>query len=141
MITLGLFEKIANDGVAGLVRNKSLFWEEMPLQSNGAPASGAWIVTRSGDNTTSHGRYNNKTTVDFFVAFGNKIKTETTHQAILKWLIDNQCICSLVGEIDGNTYEFANVRIRPTSTPNNDGVTENGLIVKSASAEVIYDLT
>ena len=39
----------------------------------------------------------------------------------------------------GQTMTFYNVRIRPTSTPQNTGATENGDIVKFASIDVIYD--
>lgn len=139
MITLALFRRIAQDGVAGLTKDKDFFWEEAPLQSNGEPASGVWIVTRGGDASNSPKQLNLKTTVDIYVAFGNKVKTEATHEAILTWIINNSCICELSGIVGGITYEYSNIRIRPTVTPANSGVTENGLVVKVASVQLTYD--
>ena len=139
MITLALLKQMASDEVADLEIDKSLFWEEMPLQKDGKPATGVWIVTRGGDAGDAKGR-NQRSTVDFYVALANKPKTEAVHQAILRWIIANRCFCELSGTVGDTAYSFANVRLRPTTTPQNYGSTENGLIVKIASAEVIYDL-
>jgi hypothetical protein len=139
MITLALLKQMASDEVADLEIDKSLFWEEMPLQKDGKPATGVWIVTRGGDAGDAKGR-NQRSTVDFYVALANKPKTEAVHQAILRWIIANRCFCELSGTVGDTAYSFTNVRLRPTTTPQNYGSTENGLIVKIASAEVIYDL-
>lgn len=140
MITLGLFEQMAQDGVAGLTRNKDFFWEEMPLQRDGSPAQGVWLVTRQGDLTTSQNGLNLVSIVDFYVGFSNKVRTEAVHTAILQWLLQNKCICELSGTVGGTTYSYSNVRIRPTTTPENGGATENGTIVKIASARLVYDI-
>lgn len=139
MITLALLEQMVQDKVADLTIDKDLFWEEAPLQKDGKPASGVWLVTRGGDAGDAKGR-NLHTTVDFYVALANKPKTEAVHQRILEWIIANKCFCELSGSVGGTTYAFTNVRIRPTVMPQNFGATENGLIVKIASAEVIYSL-
>lgn len=139
MITLALLEQMVRDNVADLTLDKDLFWEELPLQRDGKPASGVWLVTRGGTAGDAKGR-NLHTTVDFYVALANKPKTEAVHQRILEWIIKNRCFCELSGSVGGTTYSFSNVRLRPTVTPQNFGATENGLIVKIASAEVIYNL-
>lgn len=139
MITLALLEKMAEDGVANLTPDEDLFWEELPLQKDGKPANGVWLVTRGGNAGDAKGR-NLHTTVDFYVALANKPKTEAVHQQILQWINRNRGWCGLSGTVGGATYAFENVRIRATVTPQNYGATENGLIVKIASAEVIYDL-
>lgn len=139
MITLALLEQMVRDNVADLTLDKDLFWEELPLQRDGKPASGVWLVTRGGTAGDAKGR-NLHTTVDFYVALANKPKTEAVHQRILEWIIANRCFCELSGSVGGTTYSFSNVRLRPTVTPQNFGATENGLIVKIASAEVIYNL-
>lgn len=140
MITYALFKKMSDDEVAGLRADENFFWEEMPLQSNGKPASGVWLVTRGGDASMSPQALNLKTTVDLYVAMGNKIATEATQQAILEWIIANPAICELCGSVGGAIYSYENVRLRPTTTPQNEGVTENGLIVKYASLQVTYDI-
>lgn len=139
MITLALLKQLASDRVANLVIDQNLFWEELPLQREGKPASGVWLVTRGGNTGDAKGR-NERCTVDFYVALANKPKTEAVHQEILRWIIRNPCFCELSGSVGDTTYSFTNVRLRPATTPQNYGATENGLIVKIASAEVIYDL-
>lgn len=140
MITLAILEKMVEDGVAGLEIDKNFFWEEMPLQKNGKPAQGVWLITRSGSASNNPKGLNLKSTVDFYVAFGNKPKTEAVQQQILEWILGNRFFCYLSGTVGGTTYQFSNVRIAPATTPDNAGATENGLIVKVASANLTYDL-
>lgn len=140
MITLALLNQMVQDGVGGLTKNKDFFWEEMPLQKDGKPANGVWIITRPGGTSGRNGK-NLRTTADFYVAFGNKAKTEVIHKAIRDYLFNHICFCELSGSIDGTnySYEFSNVRLQGATTPQNDGITENGLIVKVASVDIIYD--
>lgn len=139
MIVLALFREMVKEGVAGLVEDENFFWEEAPLQRNGSPAKGVWLVTRSGSLQTSSKGLNLRTTVDFYVAMPNKVQTEQIHQQIREWLTEKLYFCQLKGEEGGVSYSFSNIRIRPTSTPNNVGATPNGTIVKVASAELVYD--
>lgn len=139
MIALAILQKMNKDGVAGLTLDKDFFWEELPLQSNGKPAQGVWIVTRGGSNQNTPRGLNQHSTLDFYVAFANKAKTEATHAEILSWIRQNMAICELSGNVAGGSYHFSNIRIWPTTTPQNNGATENGNIVKFASVDVIYD--
>lgn len=140
MITLALLRQIVDDGVANLVIDKNCFWEQAPLQKDGSPASGVWLVTRGGNAANSPKGLNLRTTVDFYVALANKPQTEAVHQQILEWIIKNPCICEMAGSVGGTTYDYYNVRIRPTTTPQNFVVTQNNLVVKIASAELVYDI-
>lgn len=140
MITLAILEKMAEDNVADIVIDSNAFWEQAPLQKDGNPAQGIWLVTRGGDATVSPKGLNLKTTVDFYVALANKPKTEDTHKKILQWILANPCLCELSGSVGGISYNFTNVRIRPTTTPQNFVVSQNGLVVKLASANIIYDI-
>lgn len=140
MITLALLKQLVDDGVANLVIDQNCFWEQAPLQKDGSPASGVWLVTRGGNASNSPKGLNLRTTVDFYVAFANKPKTEEVHQQILEWMIQNPCICELSGSVGGVTYSYANIRIRPTTTPQNFVITQNNLVVKIASAELVYDI-
>lgn len=139
MIAFALYEQMAKDGVGGLVRNKDFFWEEARLQPDGNPASGVWLVTRAGSITSSRRGLNLRTTIDFYIATRNKLRTETLHQAIRQYLTKNMYFCRLAGEFKGIAYDFVNVRVRPATTSQNDGMTQNELIVKVASAELVYD--
>lgn len=140
MITLAILQQMTADGVADLVVDENCFWEEAPLQKDGKPAQGVWLVTRGGNAANSPKGLNLHTTVDFYVALANKPKTESVHQQILEWLIANPCICELTDSVGGVGYDFKNIRLRPTTTPQNFVVTENHLVVKIASADVIYDI-
>lgn len=140
MITLALLQRMVSDNVADLVIDKNCFWEQAPLQKDGSPASGVWLVTRGGNASRSPKGLNLHSTVDFYVALANKPKTEEVHQRILEWVIQNPSLCRLSGSVGGATYDYTNVRIRPTTTPQNFVVTQNNLVVKIASAEIIYDI-
>lgn len=139
MITLAILEQMASDKVADLVVDQNCFWEQAPLQADGKPASGVWLVTRGGSATNSPKGLNLRSTVDFYVALANKPKTEAVHQEILTWILENPCFCELSGSVGGTTYSFSNIRIRPTTTPQNVMITSNNLVVKIASAELVYD--
>lgn len=140
MITLALLKQMADDGVANLVIDQNCFWEQAPLQRDGGPATGVWLVTRGGNAANSPKGLNLRSTVDFYVALANKPKTEDVHQQILEWIINNPCFCNLSGSVGGTTYSFSNVRVRPTTTPQNTMITSNNLVVKIASAELVYDI-
>lgn len=140
MITLAILRQMVHDNVADLEIDQNCFWEQAPLQRDGSPASGVWLVTRGGNASNSPKGLNLRSTVDFYVALANKPKTEAVHQEILEWLIDNPCICELNGSVGGTTYSFSNIRIRPTTTPQNYMITANNLVVKIASAELVYDI-
>jgi len=139
MITLAILQKMVADGVAGLIQDKTIFWEEAPLQKNGAPAQGVWIVTRGGSlRNTPHG-HNQNTIADIYIAFADKIRAEQTFAAIIEWMRQNLGICELSGAVGDSRYTFTNIRIRPTASPSNSGATLDGIIVKVASAEIYYD--
>lgn len=141
MIALAILQQMNRENVAGLTIDKDFFWEELPLQKNGNPAQGVWIVTRGGSSVNTPKGLNQHSTLDFYVAFANKAKTEATHALISAWIRQNPTICELSGAVAGGSYSFSNIRIRPTTTPQNYGATENGNIVKFASVDVIYDIT
>lgn len=140
MITLAILEQMEQDDVADIVVDSNAFWEQAPLLKDGKPAQGIWLVTRGGDATNSPKGLNLKSTVDFYVALANKPKTEEVHQKILEWILANPSLCELTGSVGGITYDYVNVRIRPTTTPQNFIVSENGLVIKLASANIIYDI-
>lgn len=140
MISLAILKQMASENVANLVIDKNAFWEEAPLQKDGAPAQGVWFITRGGSAQNSPKGLNLHSTVDIFVALANKPKTEKVHQDILSWLLKNPTFCELAGSVGGVDYDFTNVRIRPTTTPQNSAITQNHLIVKVVSVNIIYDL-
>lgn len=139
MITLALYQKMQQDNVAGLADLGNFYWEEMPLQHDGEPASGVWLITRPGNIENTTRGLNLRSTVDFYVGLEDKVEIENFLAQIRNWVTTNRYFCELSGSIGDTNYHFTNIRIRPTTTPQNSGVTENGIFVKVASAEIIYD--
>lgn len=147
MITLALFEEMIRQKVAGLIGDdddpkRNFYWEEAPLTNQkdlSSIARGVWLVTRPGNIEGTNKGLNLRTTVDFYVAMPDKVQTEQIHQEIRHWLTETRYLCQLSGSLGDTSYQFSNIRIRPTTTAQNSGITENGLIVKVASAELVYD--
>ena len=48
MITLAILKQMEADQVGNLTIDRDFFWEELPLQKNGEPAQGVWLVTKIG---------------------------------------------------------------------------------------------
>lgn len=140
MITLAILKQMEADKIDGVIVDETAFWEQAPLASDGNPLEGIWLVTRGGDASNAPKGHNLHSTVDFYVAFNNKVEAEKVQQDILQWIIKNPSFCELVGSAGGIDYKFYNVRIRPTTTPENYVVSQNGLVVKMASATIIYDI-
>lgn len=144
MITLALFEEMSRQKVAGLIGDpddpkRNFYWEEAPLQHNGDPAQGVWLITRGGNISNSRRGLNLKTTVDFYVGLRDAVEGEKIHREILRWLTKTLGFCELRGSVRGMDYHFSNIRLRPEATPQNDGVTDNGVFVKVASCLLVYD--
>lgn len=140
MIGLAILAKMAEDGVANLALDKNCWWEQAPLSLAGKPAQGVWAVTRGGSAENSPKGLNLHETVDLYVALANKAESELAHQCILEWVLAHRCICELSGIVEGVAYDYHNVRIRPTTTPSQYLITQNGMVVKTASIEVVYDI-
>lgn len=140
MITIAIFNQMAQDQTLNLTPNKDFYYEELPLQKNGKPSTGVWLVTRGGSAFATPKGHNLKQTIDFYIADDNKANADKKLEAISAWLRANRCICALSGSAGGNLYSFRNIRIVPATTPLNNGHTDNGMIVKTLSANVVYDL-
>ena len=139
MITMALLQKIVADNVAGLELDKNLFCEELPTRPDGTFAEGVWAVSRGGSISNNGIGINLHAIIDFYVALGDRVKIETTHQAISDWAQSNRTICELSGSVGDTSYKLSNIRIRQTRTPQNSGITSNGVLVKVSSLEVYYD--
>ncbi len=141
MITYAIMKAIATDGVAGLTIDQNFFWEQEPLQNDGKPAQGAWIVSRGASNFEAPKGLNQRTTIDFYVAYNDKTKSEATLEAIASWIRNHRVICDLSGAVGSSSYAFENIRISPATTPQNVGLNAtNGQIVKTTSAEIVFDI-
>lgn len=140
MIAIAILKQMEADHVAALTADRDFFYEELPLQHNGEPAQGVWIVTRGGSAQNTPKGHNLKTTLDFYIAYQNKANADAVLAEIAAWIRANRCICELSGSVGSNLYSFYNVRLAPATTPMNNGATTNGNIIKLTSANVVYDI-
>lgn len=141
MITYAIMKAIADAGTAGLTIDKDFYWEQEPLQANGKPAQGAWLLSRGGSNVDTTKGLNQRVTIDIYVAYNDKTKTEATLKAIADWIRNNRVICTLSGTASGSSYAFTNVRITPATTPQNVGLNAtNGQVIKTVSADIVFDI-
>lgn len=141
MITYAIMKAIADAGTAGLTIDKDFYWEQEPLQANGKPAQGAWLLSRGGSNVDTTKGLNQRVTIDIYVAYNDKTQTETTLKAIADWIRNNRVICALNGTASGSSYAFTNVRITPATTPQNVGLNAtNGQVIKTVSADIVFDI-
>lgn len=141
MITYAIMKAIADAGTAGLTIDKDFYWEQEPLQANGKPAQGAWLLSRGGSNVDTTKGLNQRVTIDIYVAYNDKTKTEATLKAIADWIRNNRVICALNGTVSGSSYAFTNIRITPATTPQNVGLNAtNGQVIKTVSADIVFDI-
>lgn len=141
MITYAIMKAIADAGTAGLTIDKDFYWEQEPLQANGKPAQGAWLLSRGGSNVDTTKGLNQRVTIDIYVAYNDKTQTEATLKAIADWIRNNRVICELNGTASGSSYAFTNVRITPATTPQNVGLNAtNGQVIKTVSADIVFDI-
>ena len=141
MITYAIMKAIADAGTAGLTIDKDFYWEQEPLQANGKPAQGAWLLSRGGSNVDTTKGLNQRVTIDIYVAYNDKTQTEATLKAIADWVRNNRVICELNGTASGSSYAFTNVRITPATTPQNVGLNAtNGQVIKTVSADIVFDI-
>ena len=141
MITYAIMKAIADAGTAGLTIDKDFYWDQEPLQANGKPAQGAWLLSRGGSNVDTTKGLNQRVTIDIYVAYNDKTKTEATLKAIADWIRNNRVICELNGTASGSSYAFTNVRITPATTPQNVGLNAtNGQVIKTVSADIVFDI-
>lgn len=134
MITLSLLQQLENEGFGTI--DTDLFYEEAPLDSNGNPKEGVWIVSRGSAVT----RFNTEIqSFDLYSRYKNKITGAKKLYDILDYLKEAySSVCDLPACPPYSESTFKNVRILPTSGVENVGTDENGKVVRVISGEVYY---
>lgn len=134
MIALHILKLLENEGFGTI--DTDLFFEEVPLDGNGVPRQGIWIVERG----TDVNRFNTQTqNFDIYSRYTNKLTGYKKLEAILDYLQEaygNVCTLPAVPPHSSTVYE--NVRLTPTSSVENVGVDENNKIVRVISGTVQY---
>lgn len=134
MITLHLAQLLADEGFGTL--DTDIFWEDIPLNSNGDPIEGIWVVTRGAPIS----RFNIAIqSFDIYARYANKITTHQKLEAILEYFWELQGVeCDLPAVPPYSTATYTNIRILPTSSVESVGSDEQDKIVKVISGDIRY---
>lgn len=134
MIALHILKLLENEGFGTI--DTDLFFEEVPLDGNGVPRQGIWIVERG----TSVNRFNTRTqNFDIYSRYTNKLTGYKKLEAILDYLQEAYGeVCTLPAVPPYSSTVYENVRLTPTSSVENVGVDENNKIVRVISGTVQY---
>lgn len=136
MVTLHIAKLLENEGFGTL--DTDIFWEEIPLGSDGKPKEGIWIVPRGFPLT----RFNaTAQAFDIYSRYANKITGSQKLEEILKYIQEAYGeVCELPTVPPYSLTQYGNVRLIPTSGIENVGSDEQDRIVRVISAEVQFNI-
>ena len=134
MIALHILKLLEDEGFGTI--DSDLFFEEAPLDGQGKPKQGMWIVERG----TSVNRFNTQTqNFDIYSRFSNKLTGYKKLEGILDFLQEAYGeICELPAVPPYSSTVYHNVRIEPTSSVENLGTDVDNKIVRVISGTVQY---
>ena len=114
----------------------NLFFEEAPLNKQGVPKDGIWIVERG----TPVSRVNsNIQNFDIYARYTDKLTGYQKLDEILEFLrLAYGEVCDLPLAPPYSDIQYTNVSIIPTSSVENIGTDENNKIVRAISGQVQY---
>lgn len=132
MISLHIAKLLEDEGFGTL--DSDIFWEDMPLDSDGNPKEGIWVVPRGLEVS----RFNSSPqAIDIYSRYSNKLTGSQKLQDILEFLREAyDTVCELPTVPPYSTTEYVNVQIVPTSSIENVGSDEQDKVVRVVSAEV-----
>jgi len=134
MVTLHIAQLLEDEGFGTL--DSTIFWEDMPLDANGKPIDGLWIVPRGAalsrfDYTTQ--------SFDIYARDKNKVTSSRLLEDILEYLqTAYEEVCELPTVPDVSSTRYYDCRIQPTSAIENVGVDEQDKVVRVISGEIKY---
>lgn len=134
MVTLHIAKLLEDNGFGTL--DQDIFWEDMPLDAQGDPIDGIWVVARGSALT----RINHTVqSFDIYSRSSNKLASSKKLEDLLNYLQQAyQEVCDLPTVPPYSMTEYTNVRITPVSGIENVGVDEQDKVVRVISGEVRY---
>lgn len=134
MILLSLLKQLENDGLG--VIDTSLFYEENPIDPQGNPREGIWVVSRSAGVS----RFNtNIQNFDIYTRFKNKLVAGQKSKQVLDLLKSYYSLCDLPA-VPPYTSGYRNVTIVPSSGVSSLGSDEQDNMIYVISGQVNYDI-
>lgn len=133
MVTLHIAAWLAQEGFGTL--DQDICWEEEPVDMDGKPRDGIWIVSRG----TPYGRYIKTQAFDIYTRYSNKLTGSAMLEAILERLQNAYGdTCELPTMEPHSTATYTEVRLMPTSGIENVGSDAQDKMVRVISGEVKY---
>lgn len=136
MITLHILKLLEDNGFGTI--DTDLFCEEMPIDKQGNPIQGIWIVSRGSEvNRVDIGNQN----FDIYSRYTNKLTGAVKLDNILNFLKESYGdVCTLPTVPPHSLTEYYNVRITPTSGVENVGIDDQDKVVRVISGNVKYKI-
>ena len=136
MVTLHILQLLEDEGFGTI--DTDLFWEDIPVDSNGDPKNGVWIVPRGAPVSI----YN--TTIqpfDIFSRYSNKVTGSKKLEDILEYLKTAFTeVCELPIVPPYSLTNYYDVTITPESGIENVGSDEQDKVVRVISGKVKYNI-
>lgn len=135
MVTLHLLKLLEDNGFGTI--DTDLFFEEAPLDANGVPKQGVWIVTRGSEVTRLNVGNQN---FDIYSRYTNKLTGGIKLENILTFLKEAYGdVCTLPTVPPYSLTEYYNVTITPTSGVENAGTDEQDKVVRVISGNIRFN--
>lgn len=146
MITINLLKLLENENIGTLALNgwtssigsRGLYWQDMPIKSDGKDAEGIWVISRQGVVSQVNTGF---TPFDIYARFSSPFKGSEKLEEIMQLLkTEYQDTCELPIVIDV-PYTYTNVRVKPVGSVQNIGQDLANNTVWSLSGELRYNRT
>lgn len=135
MISLHIAKWLEEEGFGTV--DTDIFWEDAPLDGQGNPKNGIWVVPRGSADT----RFTNVQQFDIYSRYTNKLtgsqKLEAISQRIKEAYGDT---CELPTVPPYSLIEYYNVMFQPVSGVQNVGTDEQDKVVRVISAEIQFNI-
>lgn len=134
MITLHIAKLLEDEGFGTL--DSDIYWEDMPLDSQGNAKNGIWIVPRSAPVTRFATTYQ---AFDIYSRNSNKVTSSRKLEDILEYLKDAyEEVCELPTVPPYSMTRYYDVQLSPVSGIENVGTDEQDKVVRVISGEVKF---
>lgn len=135
MISLHLAKWLEQEGFGTL--DSDIFWEDAPLDSNGNPRNGIWVVARGNDEN----RFVNRQQFDVYSRYTNKLTGSKKLEAILQRIKEAYGdVCTLPTVPPHSMTEYYDCMFLPVSGIENVGVDDQDKVVRVIGAEIQYKI-
>lgn len=134
MVTLHIAKLLADEGFGTL--DQDIFWEDMPIDVQGNPKNGLWVVPRGAPVTRFNTCYQS---FDIYSRHSNKVTSSKQLEDILEYLqTAYEEVCELPEVPPYSVTRYYDVRIEPVSGIESVGVDDQDKVVRVISGEIKF---